>query len=244
MKDILKNINRAKKILKPMSDLKEKQSKSTDNIIRNHALWSMGAGALIPIPLLDSAGVAAIQLDMIRQMTKVYHVDFEDTRYKAIVSTVLGTFLARAGAKSLIKLIPIAGSYIGGAAMGVMAGASTYTLGELFKTHFENGGTMLDIDLDSMKRQFEEKFEKNKKVVEKIKEEHEKKRKEGNDDGDFVVHENTTEDVIEDTTKDLKVTDGKDILKELEKLYDLKDKGAITDTEFKALKKKIIDNFK
>ncbi len=240
---ILKNINKARKILKPMSDFRNAQSKHTDGIVRNHALWSMGAGALIPLPIIDSIGVAAIQLDMVRQMAKVYNVDFEDTKFKAIVSSILGTFLARAGAKSIIKLVPIAGSYIGGAAMGLMAGASTYTLGELFKTHFENGGTMLDVDIDRMKRQFAEKFEKNKEVVQKIREDHEKERAEGKKEGGFKVKETEKsndeggESVSDETTPTMDIAD------ELKKLADLKKKGIITETEFKSLKKSMIDKF-
>ncbi len=241
---ILKTIYKAGKILKPMSDLRDAQSKHTESIIRSHALWSMGAGALIPLPFIDSIGVAAVQLDMVRQMAKVYNVDFEDTKFKAIVSAILGTFLARAGAKSIIKLIPIAGSYIGGAAMGIMAGASTFTLGELFKSHFENGGTMLDVDIDRMKRQFAEKFEKNKEVVKKIKKEHEKERAEGETKGGFKVknNEETKTDSGEPATDSL--MSSMDIAEELKKLADLKKKGVITEAEFKNLKKAMIDKFK
>lgn len=235
---ILKTVNKARKILKPMSNLKDAQNKHSESVIRNHVLWSMGAGAFIPVPFLDSVGVAAIQLDMVRQLARVYNIDFEDAKYKAIVSSILGTFLARAGAKSLIKLIPIAGSYIGGAAMGILSGASTYTLGELFKNHFENGGTMLDVDIDRMKRQFAEKFEKNKEVVQKIKDEHEKQRAEGNAEGGFsvpVTNENSGEPVSDETDNAMSIAD------ELKKLSELKNAGVITEAEFKKLKKKLID---
>jgi uncharacterized protein (DUF697 family) len=235
---ILKTVNKARKILRPMSNLKDSQSKHSESVIRNHVLWSMGAGAFIPVPFLDSLGVAAIQLDMVRQLSRVYNLDFEDTKYKAIVSSILGTFLARAGAKSLIKLIPIAGSYIGGAAMGILSGASTYTLGELFKNHFENGGTMLDVDIDRMKRQFSEKFEKNKDVVKKIRNEHEKQREEGKKKSGFstpVVDENSGEPITDEADVAMSIAD------ELKKLAELKDAGVITETEFDKLKTNLID---
>lgn len=238
--DILKNINKARKIIKPMSDsLKDAQGQHSDSVIRNHVLWSMGAGAFIPVPFLDSVGVAAIQLDMVRQLSKIYNINFEDTKYKAIVSSILGTFLARAGAKSLIKLIPIAGSYIGGAAMGILSGASTYTLGELFKNHFENGGTMLDIDIDRMKRQFAEKFEKNKDIVKKIKDDHEKAREEGKGEGGFsspVVNE-----VVEEATVTEESSAVASIADELRKLSELKKADVITEDEFNKLKKNLLD---
>ncbi len=238
MKKIIQTYQKAKQIISPMSDLKNSQGKHADSVIRNHVLWSMGAGAFIPLPFLDSVGVAAVQLDMVRQMGKIYGVEFEDTKYKAVVTSIMGSFFARAGAKSLVKLIPFAGTYIGAAAMGVLAGASTYTLGELFKMHFENGGTMLDIDIDRMKRQFAEKFEKNKEIVKKIKEDHDKMRAEGKSEGGFTVVENKKEDGGEP------VSDNSDsIADELEKLASLKDKGIISQEEFDKLKKKLIKKF-
>ncbi len=240
MKKIIKNINKARKILKPMSNnIKDVQSKHTDSIIRNHVLWSMGAGAFIPIPFVDSLGVAAVQLDMVKQISKVYNVDFEDTKFKAIVSSIMGTFLARAGAKSLIKFIPFAGTYIGAATMGILSGASTFTLGELFKSHFENGGTMLDVDIDRMKRQFAEKFEKNKEVVKKIKDDHEKMRENDEMNEGFIVHDaiEKQENLSEENEPSQSIYD------ELEKLSSLKEKGIISEEEFNDLKKKIIDKY-
>ena len=56
---------------------------SADKIIRNHIVWSMGAG-LIPVPIADFFAVSAIQLDMVRQMCKLYDVDFKETEGKAV----------------------------------------------------------------------------------------------------------------------------------------------------------------
>lgn len=223
-------------------DVKNAQSKHSDSVVRNHVLWSMGAGAFIPVPILDSVGVAAIQLDMVRQLSRVYNIAFEDTKYKAIVTSILGTFLARAGAKSLIKLIPIAGSYVGGAAMGILAGASTYTLGELFKSHFENGGTMLDVDVSRMKRQFAEKFEKNKEVVQKIKEEHEKNREQGEEQGGFSepIFSEEQSEKGEPQSDDNTTSKMMNLMEELERLAALKEKGILSEEEFQMMKKKLM----
>ncbi len=243
---VLKHIQQARKIIKPMNDrLKESQSNHADTIIRSHVLWSMGAGAFIPLPILDSVGVAALQIDMVRQLCKVYGIDFQDAKFKAIISSITGSFLARAGAKSLIKLIPIAGTYIGAAAMGVLSGASTYTLGELFKNHFESGGTLLDLDLDRMKRQFSEKFEKNKEIVKKIKEDNDKQRAEGDKEGSFTVHQSDTETppAFESAENTPPPPPAASITEELKNLADLKELGVISEKEFKDLKKKLIQKF-
>ena len=132
-----------------------------DGIIRNHTIWSMGAG-LIPVLIADIFAVSALQLDMIRQLCKVYEVDYEETRGKAIVTSLTSSTLARLGARSIIKLIPGIGSMIGGVTVSLFAGASTYALGEVFKTHFESGGTILDFDPDRLKNMYKDQFEKGK----------------------------------------------------------------------------------
>ena len=50
---------------------KTERTKHADTIIRNHIVWSMGAG-MIPIPIADFFAVSAIQLDMVRQLCKLY----------------------------------------------------------------------------------------------------------------------------------------------------------------------------
>ena len=86
-----------------MSDpTKENRSNHADTIIRNHVIWSMGAG-LIPVLVADIFAVSALQLDMIRQMCRVYDVNFSETQGKAIVTSLTSSTLARIGAGSLGK---------------------------------------------------------------------------------------------------------------------------------------------
>ncbi len=119
---------------------------SSDLIIKNHMIWSMGAG-FIPVPLLDMAAISYIQLDMIRQLAKLYDVDFKETEGKAVITSLTTAGLAKAGAARTVKFIPIIGTYLGGVATAVLSGASTYGIGHAFKRHFDKGGTFLDIDL-------------------------------------------------------------------------------------------------
>ncbi len=204
------------------------RSYHAETIIRNHVIWSMGAGALIPVPVLDTLGVAAVQVDMIRQLCGVYKVDFQETQYKAVVSSLTGAFLARSGAKSLLKLIPVVGSVLGGAAIGIVSGASTYAIGEIFKTHFDSGGNFMDIDLDWMKKQFEENFEKGKAYAESMKGQ------------EATTEEGQASDAASEATA---AEGGGDILARLKELGELKEKGVISEEEFTIMKKKLIDEF-
>lgn len=204
----------------------ENRSENSDKIIRNHIVWSMGAG-LIPVPIADFFAVSAIQLDMVRQMCKLYDVDFKETEGKAVISSMTSSGLARLGARAAIKFIPGIGTVLGGVTMAVLSGASTYALGEVFKKHFETGGTFLDFDTERLSKMYREKFEKGKKVAEEIRKEQEETKK-------------AAEKVIKMEAKE-KVK--KDVITRLKELGELKEKGLISEEEFQAMKKKLIDDF-
>lgn len=193
------------------------QSKHADTIIRNHVIWSMGAG-LIPVLIADIFAISALQLDMIRQLCKVYQINFAETQGKAIVTSLTSSTVARITAGSVVKMIPGLGSIIGGITVSVFAGASTYALGEVFKKHFSSGGTILDFDPERLRKLYKEQFEKGKKVVEDI-----KKR------------EDTTSNVKQNTTGN------NDVVSRLRELAELKNQGIITEDEFTSMKKKILE---
>lgn len=201
-----------------MSEATERE-KHADTIIKNHIVWSMGAG-LIPVPIVDFFAVSGIQLDMIRQLCKLYDQDFKESEGKAIITSLTGSGLARMGARAMIKFIPGVGSVVGGVTMAVLSGASSYALGEVFKKHFETGGTFLDFDPKRLKKIYNEKFEKGKKVAEQIKKENDKKRE-------------AAEQMAESRMS------GKAVDK-LRELAELRKEGLITEEEFTAMKKKLI----
>ncbi len=195
---------------------KEYRSEAANIIIRNHMVWSMGAG-FIPVPIADFFAVGAIQLDMIRQLCKLYDEDFKEKQGKAIVSALTGSGLARLGARA-IKFIPGVGSVLGGITLAVLSGASTYALGEVFKKHFETGGTFLDFDVERLKKYYDEMFEKGKAKAEEVRQEHKKQK-----------------ETPEPTT-----TMNADVLTRLKELGELKTNGIISEEEFAKLKKQII----
>lgn len=203
-----------------MSEQSERY-KHADEIIRNHMMWSMGAG-LIPVPVADFFAVSAIQLDMIRQMCKLYEIDFKETEVKAIVSSLTSSGLARLGARAAVKFIPGVGSVLGGIAMSILSGGSTYALGEVFKQHFDTGGTFLDFDLDRLKKYYDEKFEKGRKVAEKLKKEREEKEKKMEATGQADAESS--------------------IVEKLKELAELRKDGLITAEEYERMKKKLIDD--
>lgn len=191
--------------------LKSNRGDSADSIIKNHMIWSMGAG-FIPVPIADLFAVSAIQLDMIRQLCKLYEVDFKQTEGKAVITALTGSGLARLGARA-VKFIPGVGSILGGVTMAVLSGASSYALGEVFKKHFETGGTFLDFDPERLKKYYNEKFEKGKEVADELRKKQE-----------TVV----------------KSADASSAVDKLKELADMKSAGILTEEEFETMKKKII----
>jgi len=200
-----------------MSDNKEQSRSIANSIIKNHMIWSMGAG-FIPIPLADFVAVSAIQLDMIRQLCKVYDIDFKETEGKAMITSLTSSGLARLGARA-IKIIPGVGSVLGGVTLAVLSGGSTYALGEVFKKHFETGGTFLDFDPSRLKKYYDEQFEKGKEMAKKIKDD---------------------EEVTMQKVEELKTKTDVDIVQKMKDLAELKKDGIITEEEFQIMKERVL----
>lgn len=136
---------------------------NADKIIKNHSLWSLGAG-LLPVPLFDLVAVTAVQMDMLKQLADLYGVDFSKSQGKLLVSGLTGSTFAGLGA-SVVKAIPGFGSILGGVSMSVLSGASTYAVGQVAVSHFEANGNLEDIDFKWAKEKYREAVERGKGVV-------------------------------------------------------------------------------
>ncbi len=183
-----------------------------DEVIKEHILWSVGVG-LVPIPLFDVAAVTALQIGMLKQLSKLYEVDHDQESGKIFVSALAGTSAAKIGA-SLIKAIPGVGSLVGSVSMSALSGASTYALGQVACTQLEMRGSLKGVDLNEAKRAYEEAFERGKEVVKEV----EKNRESAVDAGD------------------------NDPVGRLKKLKGLLDNGLISEDEFEAKRAEILAN--
>lgn len=136
--------------------------------VKNYMWWSMGAG-LIPVPWVDLAAVAGVQLKVLAEISKIYGVPFQENAGKAAISSLVGFVLPHAMAfgavGSLLKAIPVVGVLAGAPAMGLFAGAYTWALGHVFIQHFESGGTFLTFAPEKVKEYFQARFEEGRKVA-------------------------------------------------------------------------------
>ncbi|MDH3650070.1 MAG: DUF697 domain-containing protein [Saprospiraceae bacterium] len=144
----------------------DNQKELANDIVKSHVMYSLGAG-LVPVPLLDIAAVSVVQLDMLRQLAKVYGQDFKESAGKSWISAITGSTLARMGA-SLVKTIPGIGSILGGVTMSALSGASTYAIGQAFIWHFGTGGNFMDFNIEKAREIYEHEFEKGKKFAKEM----------------------------------------------------------------------------
>ena len=203
--------------------LNTERNRLANTVVKNHMIWSMGAG-FIPIPVADFLAIGAIQVDMVRQLCKLYGLSFKESEGKALVSALTSSGLAKIAARAVIKLIPGFGQIVGGVTLAIFSGASTYALGEVFKRHFETGGTILDFDAEGLKKMYDEKFEKGREIARKIKNE----------------QDAVSTDDIKIVDDPINVVEEDDLVANLTRLADLKAAGALTEEEYNQAKKKIL----
>jgi len=125
----------------------DRNSRAT-KVVERFSFWS-GVAGLLPIPFVDLAAVAAVQIQMLRLISQIYDVPFSENRGKALIAGLFGTVIpvsAGVGMASVVKSIPIAGTAVGALATPALAVAATYAIGKVFIQHFASGGTLLDFE--------------------------------------------------------------------------------------------------
>ncbi|MCP4106103.1 MAG: PQQ-binding-like beta-propeller repeat protein [Desulfobacteraceae bacterium] len=148
------------------------KQKQAEQIVRKYVLLSLGGG-FVPVPSLDVAAVAAVQLDMLKQLCQLYGVSYSGSEGKTILSVVAGNSLASMGA-SAIKSLPGIGTVIGAVSMPILSGASTYALAHAMILHFESDGNLFDLDTEKLNRLYKENFKKGREFASKLWKEREK----------------------------------------------------------------------
>ncbi len=126
-------------------------------IVNKYSLVSAGVG-LIPLPLVDVAGIAGVQVKMLADLAKHYDIPFKKDLGKSAVAGLLGggvgTSLGTGAVRSMVKSIPVVGTYAGLTVMPAFAGASTKAVGTVFTQHFESGGTFLNFKPDQVREHY------------------------------------------------------------------------------------------
>ena len=130
------------------------------------AAASAAAAAATPIPFSDAALLVPIQLGMMARIAQVYKIKFERAALMAIASTTAATQIGRATFTGLLKMIPGAGTVVGGAIGAGVASTFTYAMGQAWLTVCQRAvkgklgtaGTV--VDNDELRAVFMDEFRK------------------------------------------------------------------------------------
>jgi uncharacterized protein (DUF697 family)/GTP-binding protein EngB required for normal cell division len=139
---------------------KRKQAK---HVVRTAAAAATAVGAA-PIPIADAAVLVPIQLGMMARVAAIYGVNIGTASLASTVVTTLLTTAGKSAAVSLLKLIPGAGSLVGGAISAGVAGSFTMATGyawamvcgELTQGRLKGADGALDNEL--IKKLFQDQF--------------------------------------------------------------------------------------
>lgn len=137
------------------------------SLIRKHVLVA-AATAAIPVVFLDSAALAAVQLNLLRDLSKVYGVEFRSDLGSAAIGTLLatiapatigGSLLGSYAVQAALQAIPVFGPTLRLLTQPAFNAAFTYALGKVFEQHFASGGTFLTFDPAKVKAYFVQKYQ-------------------------------------------------------------------------------------
>jgi uncharacterized protein (DUF697 family) len=115
-------------------------------IVDRHKLYAAGGG-LVPVPIVNVAGVTAIIMRMVKRLSDLYEVPFERARTRSMVIGLMGgavpTGLAAATTSTLALAVPTS-ALVGLAVSSFSAAALTRGIGLVFVEHFESAARPLD----------------------------------------------------------------------------------------------------
>jgi len=109
-------------------------------IVERHRTYA-AIGGLAPLPIVNVAGVTAIIMRMVKQLSALYGLPFERDRTRSLVIGIVGgaapTGLGTATAATLAFALP-GSTLVGLAVSALSAGALTRGIGLVFIEHYES----------------------------------------------------------------------------------------------------------
>jgi uncharacterized protein (DUF697 family) len=132
-------------------------------IISSGVKWS-AASAVIPVTGLDLLGIAAVQVNMVGDLSNLYGTSLQKESIRGIVSALIGTLLPSTASQAVVsssaKWLPGYGTIVGIVSLGAFASAATYAIGKIFVKHFEGGGTLANFSAEAVKDDLRKEFKK------------------------------------------------------------------------------------
>lgn len=140
---------------------------AAESMVKNYVIGAVGV-SIVPVPLVDIAAVSALQLRMIQKLSELYGKPFSEELVRSLIAAFGGSIAgygAGMTAMSLVRIVPGIGWMLSLMSIPVLSGAATYAIGKVFIKHYEEGGSILDLNTDTLKAYYREQFEKGKAVA-------------------------------------------------------------------------------
>ncbi len=136
---------------------------AAERLIKRYAYWTAGVG-LLPLPLLDMAALAGLQLAMLRDLARLYQVGFSPWRARAIITALAGGVIPVSAASGIVgtlaRMVPIVGTAAGVLTLPALASGSTVALGKICALHFALGRDLFSLDPRQLARQVRKEMAK------------------------------------------------------------------------------------
>lgn len=120
---------------KELEDMPEELKKKCHAAIHTATAASAAAGA-IPIPMSDAIPITAAQISMIISLGRAFGITLSETAAKSIIGVGLTQQAGRTVVSGLLKMIPGAGTLVGGMIGASTAAAMTEALGWVIVSDF------------------------------------------------------------------------------------------------------------
>lgn len=131
-----------------------------NDIVKRYTLISAGIG-LVPSAIINSVGIAALEVAMIDELAKNYSHDFPTklASSKVFISLIgsIGPIYFANKSKSAISAVPFVGQLLSSSIYSLTGAISVYAVGKIFQQHFESGGTLLSKENSYIRKLFKQR---------------------------------------------------------------------------------------
>lgn len=133
-----------------------KRIDAANGMIKSACAWA-AATSLIPLSGADIATLAAVQANLVINISALYGEKVEKYAVSGVIATLLGTLLPAYAANYALtaaaKVIPLPGlgSLLSFPAVAGSNAAATYAVGKVFVNHYEKGGTFASFNPEAAK---------------------------------------------------------------------------------------------
>lgn len=131
----------------------------SQKIIKKYTLLATGAG-FVPIPVASSAAAVAAQVYMIKDLCEQFNIPFDKKTTSVVINSVIGSVLSKAISMAINTVVPVSSLAGMDFSSAAISGLYTATVGEFYKVHFQNGGTLADASIGDLGKYFMEEIER------------------------------------------------------------------------------------